>query len=149
MFCESEVGSFDGAGLYRYPEDRFIAELTGIREIGRRLLDGKTVRLKLGDQAYDLPAAQWLTPLVTEGGETLLAEAALGKGRVILCGTYLGDAYLQAGPDRGRALEEFMLALVTEAGVVRPAVATLLAVFAFNLLADGLRDAFDPRHETV
>jgi len=33
--------------------------------------------------------------------------------------------------------------------IVCPAVATLLAVFAFNLLADGLRDAFDPRHETA
>lgn len=32
--------------------------------------------------------------------------------------------------------------------IVCPAVATLLAVFAFNLLADGMRDAFDPRHET-
>jgi ABC-type dipeptide/oligopeptide/nickel transport system permease subunit len=33
--------------------------------------------------------------------------------------------------------------------IVCPAVATLLAVFSFNLLADGLRDAFDPRHETI
>jgi len=33
--------------------------------------------------------------------------------------------------------------------IVCPAVATLLAVLSFNLLADGLRDAFDPRHETV
>lgn len=33
--------------------------------------------------------------------------------------------------------------------IVCPAMATLLAVFAFNLLADGLRDAFDPRHENV
>lgn len=33
--------------------------------------------------------------------------------------------------------------------IVCPAVATLLAVFSFNLLADGLRDAFDPRHQTA
>jgi len=33
--------------------------------------------------------------------------------------------------------------------IVCPAVATLLAVFSFNLLADGLRDAFDPRHENA
>lgn len=33
--------------------------------------------------------------------------------------------------------------------IVCPAVATLLAVFSFNLLADGLRDAFDPKHETM
>ncbi len=33
--------------------------------------------------------------------------------------------------------------------IVCPAVSTLLAVFAFNLLADGLRDAMDPKHETV
>lgn len=33
--------------------------------------------------------------------------------------------------------------------LVFPGISTLLAVFAFNLLADGLRDAMDPRHETV
>ncbi len=33
--------------------------------------------------------------------------------------------------------------------IVCPAVATLLAVFSFNFLADGLRDAFDPRHQTA
>ncbi|HQK95209.1 MAG TPA: ABC transporter permease [Armatimonadota bacterium] len=33
--------------------------------------------------------------------------------------------------------------------IVCPGVATLLAVFSFNLLADGLRDAVDPRHETL
>lgn len=33
--------------------------------------------------------------------------------------------------------------------LVFPGVSTLLAVFSFNLLADGLRDALDPRHETV
>ncbi|MCU0522773.1 MAG: beta-galactosidase, partial [Anaerolineae bacterium] len=125
LFCESEVGSFDGAGIYRYPENRFFAELTGIREVGRRQLEGNSVTLSLGETAFTVPAAQWLTPLVVKGGETLLAEGVWGKGRVLLCGTYLGDAYLQAGPGRGRALEEFLLALVTEVGVMRPAVATL------------------------
>ena len=125
LFCESEVGSFDGAGIYRYPEDRFFADLTGIREIGRRQLEGESVTLTLGEMAFALPAAQWLTPLATEGAETLLAQAVVGKGRVLLCGTYLGDAYLQASPDRGRALEAFLLALATDAGVVRPTVATV------------------------
>ncbi len=32
--------------------------------------------------------------------------------------------------------------------LVFPGLSTLLAVFSFNLLADGLRDALDPRHET-
>ncbi len=128
LLCESEVGAFDSAGLYRYPEDRAFVETTGIREVGRRLLEGGTVTLALDGQTYDVPAAQWLTPLVEVGqGEAesvLLKEVALGNGRMLFCGTYLGDAYLQAPADRGGAFEAFLLALATRSGIVRPAVVT-------------------------
>ena len=124
LFCESEVGSFDPAGLYSYPEDRFFAELTGVREVGRRQLVGGTVTLRLGDRSFDVPAAQWLTPMVAsvekEEDATLLREVTVEDGRVILCGTYLGDAYLRSGGARSQAFEAFLHALIREAGVVRP-----------------------------
>lgn len=126
LFCESEVGAFDSAGLYRYPEDRALVGATGIREVGRRLLEGDTVTLVLDGQVYDVPAAQWLTPLVEVGqGEAesvLLKEAVLGNGRILFCGTYLGDAYLKANATHADAFEAFLLALSTRAGVMRPAV---------------------------
>lgn len=118
VFCESETGAFDVAGVYRYPEARHLVALTGTREAGRRQLNGDSVVLELGGAAFEVPAAQWLTPLVTDEGEALLAQVPVGKGRAILCGTYLGDAYLHRG---GVAFEDFLVALVAEAGVVRPA----------------------------
>ena len=81
-------------------------------------MNGDSVVLELGGAAFEVPAAQWLTPLVTDEGEALLAQVPVGKGRAILCGTYLGDAYLHRG---GVAFEDFLVALVAEAGVVRPA----------------------------
>jgi beta-galactosidase len=125
IFCESEVGAFDTAGLYHYPEDRYLAKVTGVREVGRRRLTAESVHLTLGGTTYTLPAAQWLTPMVEEAEEEahamLLKRVGVGGGRVVLCGTYLGDAYLQAGPRRGEAFESFLLALATKAGVERPA----------------------------
>jgi len=101
LLAESECGAYDSNGLHRYPEDRFLAQLTGIREIGRRALEGNSVSLAIGRRALQLPAAQWLTPLHA-GGDAVLCtsaegplavERAVGQGRVLLCGTYLGDAY--------------------------------------------------------
>jgi len=124
VLCESETGAFGSNGLYRYPEDRALADLTGVRELGRRSLDGDTVRLTYAGTAYTLSAAQWLTPMRSEeapdAGETLLADALVGKGRMLLCGTYLGDAYLHADAERAWAFESFLTALAASAGVRRP-----------------------------
>ena len=125
LFCESETGSFSEAGLYRYPEDRFLSRVTGVREVGRRRLSSESISVTLAGSTYVLPAAQWLTPMVEAGGDeahaALLKRVALGDGRVVFCGTYLGDAYMEAGPRRGQAFEAFLLALATRAGVERPA----------------------------
>ncbi|MBN1640878.1 MAG: beta-galactosidase [Anaerolineae bacterium] len=138
LVAESECGAYGSNGLYRYPEDRFLAQLTGIREIGRRTLDQSSVRFVLGRRAYDLPVAQWLTPLHA-GRDTVLATGADGplavehlvdRGRVLLCGTYMGDAYHvgQAGDPayapHSADFEAFLQQIVRGAGV-RPAVEVL------------------------
>lgn len=129
LMVESETGAFGSNGIYRYPEDRFLTELTDAREVGRRRLEGNAVTLALGDETFTLPAAQWLTPLVDAGWSpgtnneaeaALLKEVAVGDGRVLLCGTYLGDAYSQSAGDKATAFEAFVAALTAHAGVVRP-----------------------------
>jgi beta-galactosidase len=101
LVAESECGAYGSNGLYRYPEDRFLAQLTGVREVGRRALPGSSVALTLDGQAFDLPAAQWLTPLHAGRGSVLASnddgplaiDLAVGEGRVLMCGAYMGDAY--------------------------------------------------------
>jgi beta-galactosidase len=140
LVTESECGAYGSNGLYRYPEDRFLAKLTGIREIGRRALDGDSLTIALGGRALHVPAAQWLTPFHA-GGDTVLGtstegplavERIVGKGRVVLCGTYMGDAsYAGARGDATYApfvphFQEFLRLIVRQAGI-RPAVELLEA----------------------
>jgi beta-galactosidase len=122
LFCESEVGSFGSNGLYRYPEDRFFAELTGLEEIGRRRLEVDRVRIDWEGKRYALPAHQWQTPRVQRDSVTesqaLLTSAEVGAGEILFCGTYLGDAYFARGSHEG--FEAFVMDLVNRAGVTRP-----------------------------
>lgn len=124
IFCESETGAFGSNGLYRYPQDRALTALTGVQEVGRRQVDHGVVKVSLGGTTYTLAASQWLTPMFVQGETgaepTLLARGLVGRGRMLLCGTYLGDAYLQADTERGRAFENFLVALAANAGVKRP-----------------------------
>jgi beta-galactosidase len=126
LLVESECGAFDSAGLYRYPADRFTARLAGIREVGRRSLVGPSIAATVDGAAFDLPVTQWLTPWQTGRGEVLaaghpdgnlLAEAPVGKGRLVLCGSYLGDAYRERW---SAGFEGFLEALVRRAGVEPP-----------------------------
>jgi beta-galactosidase len=131
LVAESECGAFGSNGLYRYPEERFLARLTGIHEIGRRTLDRSSVSFVLGRHAYDLPATQWLTPLHA-GRDTVLATSADGplavdhvvdEGRVLLIGAYMGDAYYagQRGDPAyapyGADFEAFLRQIVRSVGV--------------------------------
>jgi len=103
LVTESECGAFGSNGIYREPDERFLAALTGVREVGRRNLAGHSITVKAGGKTRKVPAKQWLTPF--EGGRgTVLArsdggpvglEVAVGKGRVVLFGTYLCDAYFE------------------------------------------------------
>ncbi len=122
LVCESECGAFSPAGLYRYPEDRFLARLHGCAEIGRRLLTGKTIEARLGDQSFTLGVKQWTTPWETIGGEKvpeqegeagLIREVAVGQGKLILCGCYLGDSYRETWT---LDFEKFVQACVARVG---------------------------------
>ncbi|MFH0797229.1 MAG: beta-galactosidase [Candidatus Omnitrophota bacterium] len=103
LVCESECGAFNSQGLYRYPEDRFSARLSGIREVGRRLLDRDGIKVNVDGQRVNLGVSQWFTPREKGKGRVmagcregnLVVELPLGKGRLVLCGTYFGDAYFQ------------------------------------------------------
>jgi len=121
IVCESECGAFNPQGLYRYPEDRFTARLSGIRELGRRNLKTGLIKVVVDGQELNLDASQWLTPWQRGSGEVLaknedgalIAEVPVGKGKMILCGTYLGDAYLQ---NWNVDFENFIDLLVCKAG---------------------------------
>jgi beta-galactosidase len=101
LVCESECGAFDGRGIYSYEEDRFTARLSGCPEVGRRALTGETMSVHVDGQALALPVTQWLTPRRAASG-TVLAEhvdgalvldVPVGRGRMLMIGSYLGDAY--------------------------------------------------------
>jgi len=69
--------------------------------------------------------------------QNLLAEAAL---------SYLGLGPPPPAPTWGRMLYEGRVFYRTSPHlVIAPGLAILIAVVAFNLVADGLRDAFDPK----
>ncbi len=125
LLVESECGAFGSNGLYRYPEDRFLAALTGSAEIGRRTLAEPSVRVTLGGEVFDIPAAQWLTPWPRDAG-TVLADGKdgalmvalpAGEGRVVASATYFGESYWKAPT---AALEGFLAGLADEAGAVPP-----------------------------
>ncbi len=72
LFAESETGAFDERGIWRYPEERMLARLTGIRELGRRPLSGREMECRIDGDALRLPLAQWTTPMeLPEGAENL------------------------------------------------------------------------------
>ncbi len=131
LVCESECGAYGTNGIWRYPQDRFLAELTGVREIGRRTLEGCSMTVRYGGRPYQLPASQWLTPLAGEGMEVLgehpdgalAARIPVGAGEVMLLGTFVGEGYTRGMSGLAEyqpymaAFEDFLLATAGEAGV--------------------------------
>jgi beta-galactosidase len=138
LFAEAECGAFGSNGIYRYPNERFLAELTGISDIGRRALVGDSIDVTLDGKSYRLPGKQWLTPFPRQQGTvlaeheegSLLTDVAVAKGRVLLCGTYLGEPYFEGSSEAVETyapccqdFEHFVEALVARAGVVPPVTA--------------------------
>jgi beta-galactosidase len=108
LVTESECGAFVSNGIYREPEERFLAALTGVREIGRRNLSGHSLAVRIAGKTLQAPAKQWLTPFEkgkgrgwarSEDGPTAL-DVAVGKGGAVMFGTYLGDAYFEGSSKR-------------------------------------------------
>jgi len=125
LVVESECGAFDSCGIYRYPEKRFLDKM-GIREAGRRTIAKETMKIQVvaDKRRFDLTGSQWVTPCLFDRGETwakygqetLAGEVALGKGRVILLGTYLGETYFRK---RGRGLEDLLETICFRSGFCR------------------------------
>lgn len=143
LVVESETGAFASNGFYRYPEERHLAQWTGVQEIGRRDLpsspDGAEasailLELRLGAEVFKPAASQWMTPFQSVTGQAeqlsengFTASASLGEGRVIFLASYFGDAYhalLGTCPDATGQFERLLRSLVTNAGVV-PSVSVL------------------------
>ena len=121
LVCESECGAFSPEGFYRYPEDRFTARLSGINEVGRRHIRSDRIAATVDGCELNLEVAQWLTPwqkskgtILSENEDgALITEVPVGRGRMVLCGTYLGDPYLSSwSPD----FERFMWHTARKAG---------------------------------
>ncbi len=101
LVCESECGAFESNGLYRYSEDRFTTRLTGLAEVGRRSLPGEMIRVTGDGFSGEMALTQWVTPWARGEGAVwcdhsdgaLIQQVPVGRGRVVLCGTYLGEAY--------------------------------------------------------
>ncbi|TVR59377.1 MAG: beta-galactosidase [Spirochaetaceae bacterium] len=131
LVVESETGAFGANGIYRYPEQRSLAELTGVKETGRRRLGGTAIGLDVAGNRLTVAASQWVTPMARFGdtsadisGDGLVAITPRGAGRIVSLGTYLGDAYYRLGgadAESVRAEFETLLAiLAVEAAVVPP-----------------------------
>jgi len=133
LVCESDCGSFDSAGIYRYPQDRFLASLTGIADIGRRTLETDSITAEISGKTVRLAVSQWLTPFPraenadvwasnTDG--TLVQRIPCGKGAVVLCGCYFGENYLASdtpgekyNQEYAQGFETFIDRIVKDAGI--------------------------------
>lgn len=124
LYCEAENGAWDEKGIYRYPESRFPGAASGVTEVGRRQVPKNPVfTAKLEGKTYQLKAVHMLSPWKVNKGKILaktadgkgamLSLVKLGKGKLILCGTYLGDEYVKACyPD----FENLILKFIADAG---------------------------------
>ncbi len=102
LVAESECAAFDDAGVYHYPDDRFLAREAELREVGRRRLPATEMQVQLPGGPVKMKVAQWLTPLADSEAVqplgsgpdgALLAMRPLGRGRIVYCASYPADAY--------------------------------------------------------
>lgn len=101
LIVESETGAFTSTGLYRYPDERFLAKAFGIIEEGRRPLEADAVEVTLAlpiapgpdaqtvEQTYRLPASAWLTTQV-DAPVTASSEV---EGAVIALPSFHAETY--------------------------------------------------------
>jgi hypothetical protein len=106
--------------LYRYAPDRFVAKAVGAAEVGKRSNDTaeRLIQATIGADTFTLKTEQLLTPWrlaaggivwATHPDGALLAEQPYGKGRFILVGTQLGEAYqANASPGFSALLERIV-----------------------------------------
>lgn len=128
LICESECGAFDPVGIYKYPEQRFTAKLAGGSEVGRRNIEAEQVSVDYLGKTFKLHLHQWLTPwkvpeadifCQNEAG-ALFSEVKVGRGKVILVGSYLGEFYFDQWYP---GFEDFIETVCLANGAERDAVA--------------------------
>ena len=123
LVCESETGAFTPEGFYRYPDERFLFEMVGAEEIGRRDIQNGLIPLDLSTHTVEMPTYQWLTPVI--GGKptkilskhkdgSLIAEYSFGEGRIIHLGSYFGESYINLW---NPGFEQFITYACTTSGV--------------------------------
>lgn len=126
IVCEAETGAFSSAGIYRYPEERPFAVATGVREVGRRILEDDTLAISVGDRELTVHAADMATPFLVDGAAKAAVEVAHGSGRFYFVGSFLGDEYQSCLNEHGGCpfaddFEEFVAAAAAAASVT-PAI---------------------------
>ena len=127
LVCESECGTFDPVGIYKYPEQRFTAKLVGGKEVGRRNITANQVKVNYAEKHFVLHLHQWMTPwdvaeakvYCSDKDGALVSEVSVGDGKVILIGSYLGQAYFD---DWYAGFEDFLEAVCLQNGVKQEAV---------------------------
>lgn len=116
LVCEAECGAFTEDGLYHPGDTRWLADLAGLVDLGRRELTEETGTLNLDGTTITLAIDQWSTPYsVPSGGisygtiadGSLLTEAPAGNGRVVVLGSYAA----------GEGLGELVQWVTAKAGV--------------------------------
>jgi len=104
-----------------------------------------TAARALGDSPINILARRVVPNSVTP----LIVQATLGVGTAVLeiaALSFIGLTAVAPNPEWGSMIGLERNQLFTSPHlVVIPGIALTLTVLAFNLLGDGLRDAFDPR----
>jgi ABC-type dipeptide/oligopeptide/nickel transport system permease subunit len=110
-----------------------------------RELDYVTAARALGDSSLNILARRVIPNSITP----LIVQATLGVGGAVLeiaALSFIGLAAQAPQPEWGSMIAADRRQIFTSPHLILiPGVALTLTVLAFNLLGDGLRDAFDPR----
>ena len=104
LVCEAECGAFTEDGLYHPGEERWLADLAGLIDVGRRELADESVTLTLDGHEVSVAITQWSTPYAVPAGGmsygsiadgSFLTEAPAGAGRVLALASYPTGAGLE------------------------------------------------------
>jgi beta-galactosidase len=95
LLTEASLDAFDEVALFKYPGERPLPAALGVTYGARQQLDGTGLEWDLEGVTGTLRPARWQERVGPAGEEATgaLAIAALGKGRVVAAGSFVGLAY--------------------------------------------------------
>jgi peptide/nickel transport system permease protein len=145
------VASLLGGGI----KNVIIALSFGMIAGPTRLADGMTMTIKQNEYVLAARAMgagdirMMVGHILPNVFPTLIVAITIGLGAVILAEaglSFLGIGITPPTPTWGGMINEgYKFLLSNPVLAVSPGIAIMLAVFGFNMLGDGLRDALDPR----